>query len=193
MRCGTPWLKNWKKSHTSIEKERKRYLSFTNWYQYSKIFLPTYYSEEWPNSAPNRVPPNGDLKISQERNKWLRRYFPNNENVAIVNEELSRFLECCYEFASLDSLQDRWTMNLKGLRLCNRPFVLLLQSLALKLLGQPSSSSCERNWSTYSFIHSSLRDKMLWRCAEDLVYIDSNYYNDMRKIWCTCWPKGPSL
>ncbi|KAG5531581.1 hypothetical protein RHGRI_026258 [Rhododendron griersonianum] len=37
----------------------------------------------------------------------------------------------------------------------------ILQSLALKLLSQPCSSSCcERNWSTYSFIHSMRRNKM---------------------------------
>ena len=31
----------------------------------------------------------------------------------------------------------------------------MLQKIAFKLLGQPSSSSySERNWSTYSFIHS---------------------------------------
>ena len=51
----------------------------------------------------------------------------------------------------------------------------LLQTLAFKLLVQPSLSSCaERNWSTYSFVHLVRRNKMTPKCAEDLVFIHSN-------------------
>ena len=51
----------------------------------------------------------------------------------------------------------------------------LLQKLAFKVLGQPSSSSCaERNWSTYSFIHSLKRIKLNPKRVEDLVYIHNN-------------------
>ena len=50
-----------------------------------------------------------------------------------------------------------------------------LKSLALKLLGQPSSSYCyERNWSTYSFIHSSGRNRLTPVRAEDLVFSHNN-------------------
>ena len=50
----------------------------------------------------------------------------------------------------------------------------ILQKIALKLLGQPySSSSCERNW-TYCFIHSLKRNKMTPKREEDLVYVYSN-------------------
>ncbi|KAL4571816.1 hypothetical protein LXL04_018581 [Taraxacum kok-saghyz] len=51
----------------------------------------------------------------------------------------------------------------------------LLQTLAFKLLGQPTSSSCaERNWSTYAFIHSLKRNKLTPSRAQDLVYIHNN-------------------
>ncbi|KAL6493432.1 hypothetical protein OROGR_032211 [Orobanche gracilis] len=51
----------------------------------------------------------------------------------------------------------------------------LLQNVALKLLGQPSSSSCcERNWSTYSFINSLIRNKITPQRGEDLVFVHSN-------------------
>ena len=51
----------------------------------------------------------------------------------------------------------------------------LLQALAFRLLGQPSSSSCaERNWSTYSFIHSLRRDRLNPSRAQDLVFIHNN-------------------
>ena len=51
----------------------------------------------------------------------------------------------------------------------------MLQSIALKLLGRPCSSSCcERNLSTYNFIHSMKRNKLTPQRAEDLVYVHNN-------------------
>jgi len=50
-----------------------------------------------------------------------------------------------------------------------------LQKITLKLLGQPCSSSCcERNWDTYSFIHSLERNKMTPKREEDLVFVHNN-------------------
>nr|KYP30982.1 hypothetical protein KK1_049353 [Cajanus cajan] len=50
-----------------------------------------------------------------------------------------------------------------------------LQKLSLKLLVQSSSSSCyERNWSTYSFIHSLKRNKFNPKRVENLVYVHTN-------------------
>ena len=52
----------------------------------------------------------------------------------------------------------------------------MLQSIALKLVGQPCSfSCCERNWSTYNFIHSMKRNKLTPQRAEDLVYVHNNF------------------
>ena len=51
----------------------------------------------------------------------------------------------------------------------------MLQSIALKLLGQPCSSSCyERNWNTYNFIHSMKRNKLKPQRVEDLVFVHNN-------------------
>ena len=50
-----------------------------------------------------------------------------------------------------------------------------LQKVALKVLSQPSSSSgCERNWSTFGFIHSASRNRLLPARPEKLVYVHSN-------------------
>nr|XP_034580677.1 uncharacterized protein LOC117843997 [Setaria viridis] len=51
-----------------------------------------------------------------------------------------------------------------------------LKELAFKLLGQPASSSscCERNWSTYSFIRNLRRNKLTPERAEDLVFVHNN-------------------
>ncbi|GJV55457.1 hAT dimerization domain, ribonuclease H-like domain protein [Tanacetum coccineum] len=64
------------------------------------------------------------------------------------------------------------------------------ETLAFRLLGQPSSSSCaKRNWSSYAFIHSLRRNKLTTSRAQDLVYIHNNLRllsrnpNDDVKMW----------
>jgi hypothetical protein len=51
----------------------------------------------------------------------------------------------------------------------------LLPRIARRILTQVvSSSSCERNWSSYSFVHSKARNRLLPSRAEDLVYVYTN-------------------
>ncbi|XP_047325092.1 uncharacterized protein LOC124928884 [Impatiens glandulifera] len=40
-----------------------------------------YYSDTWLSAAPNRTPPHLDIKLSEERNKCLKRYFPSSEAI----------------------------------------------------------------------------------------------------------------
>jgi hypothetical protein len=50
-----------------------------------------------------------------------------------------------------------------------------LQTIARRLLAQVcSASSCERNWSMYSYVHNKSRNRLLHSRAEDLVYIYTN-------------------
>jgi hypothetical protein len=50
-----------------------------------------------------------------------------------------------------------------------------LNEVAKKVLSQPiSSSSAERNWSTYSFIHNVRRKKINARTADKLVFIHAS-------------------
>jgi hypothetical protein len=52
-----------------------------------------------------------------------------------------------------------------------------LQHVAIRVLGQVSSAcSCERNWSTYDFIHSKKRNRLLPDRARDLVFVFSNLH-----------------
>ena len=52
----------------------------------------------------------------------------------------------------------------------------MLQTLAIKLLGQLCSSSCvERNWKTYGFVHSLKKNKITPKHVEDLIFIHSNF------------------
>jgi hypothetical protein len=55
-------------------------------------------------------------------------------------------------------------------------------NVAMKLLNQPASSSCsERNWSTYSFIHSVKGNALTPTHAEDLVFVHSNLRHHSRR------------
>jgi hypothetical protein len=48
----------------------------------------------------------------------------------------------------------------------------LLPRIVRRILAQVvSSSSCERNWSSYSFMHSKVQNRLLSSRAEDLVYV----------------------
>jgi hypothetical protein len=51
----------------------------------------------------------------------------------------------------------------------------LLPRIAWRILAQViSSSSCERNWSSYSFVHSKAWNRLLSSRVEDLVYVYTN-------------------
>ena len=51
----------------------------------------------------------------------------------------------------------------------------LIAPIAKRILAQTvSSSSCERNWSSYSFVHNKSRNKLKPQRAADLVYVYSN-------------------
>ena len=51
----------------------------------------------------------------------------------------------------------------------------VLQQVAIKVLSRVASAcSCERNWSTFEFIHSRKRNRLDPSRANDLVYVFSN-------------------
>ncbi|XP_020114911.1 uncharacterized protein LOC109728792 [Ananas comosus] len=74
---------------------------------------PRYYSSSWLNEDPNRVPPHRDLEISKMRNKCLKRFFPNNEERRVVNEEFANFFTVGEGFDEHDSIGDRGVLDPK--------------------------------------------------------------------------------
>ena len=110
-----------------------------------------------------------------DRNKCLNRYFEDPKQRLLAIREFTKFSGEMEAFSLFDSLQNRWFLEPKEWWIMYGSSAPLLQTLALKLLGQPvSSSCCERNWSTYSFIHSMKRNKMNPKRAEDLVFVHTN-------------------
>jgi len=119
--------------------------------------------------------PHKDKEISQMRMTFFKKFFRIPQELAAVKEEYTRFSSCSEEFNDPDSIHDRWAVSPMTWWTNHGQSVPLLMGLAMKLLSQPASSSCcERNWSTYSFIHSVKRNALTPERAEDLVFVHSN-------------------
>jgi hAT family C-terminal dimerisation region len=124
-----------------------------------------------------------DVEISKQRDQCLRKYFLGYKVRKVVIFEFGDFTGCTGDFATVGSQIARGHMDPKKWWVMYGPCALELQKLALRVLGHPSSSSCcERNWSTYSFIHSIDRHQMDPKRAEDFVYVHSNLRLLSRKI-----------
>jgi hypothetical protein len=112
----------------------------------------------------------------------FKKFFRNPEELAQVKEEYSRFSSCSEEFNDSDSIHDRFAVSPMTWWTNHGQSIPLLMTLAIKLISQPASSSCcERNWSTYSFIHSVKRNALTVERAEDLVFVHSNLRHLSRK------------
>ncbi|XP_075640296.1 putative transcriptional regulator tpeD [Castanea sativa] len=137
------------------------------------ILIERYYTNQWIEEGRGRVAPHKDAELSTERNKCLKRFFPDIDDRKNVTMEFGLFSGIrAYDD---DNMDDRWVLDpiLWWLNYGSR--LPMLQTLALKLLGQPCSSSCaERNWSTYGFIHCMRRNRITPKRAEDLVFVHSN-------------------
>ncbi|KAK7295871.1 hypothetical protein RJT34_18785 [Clitoria ternatea] len=155
---------------------------------------PRYYCRQWLDEAPNRVAPHRDNEICIGRNKCLGSYFPDSKERLEAIQEYAKFSCGGEELGQFNALQDRWNLNPIDWWAVYGASIPKLQALAFKLLSQPSSSSCcERNWSTYSFIHSMRRNRLNPKRAEDLVFIHSNlrllsrksksYHEGESKMW----------
>ncbi|KAL5134361.1 hypothetical protein HKD37_03G007538 [Glycine soja] len=153
-----------------------------------------YYSHEWLSEDSNRVPPHQGMELTRERLKCFKRFFLDVDVRRKVNIEFANFSDGREGFDDLDSLNDRGQMDPKAWWLVHGINAPILQKVALKLFAQPfTSPCCERNWSTYSFIHSLKRNKMTPHRAEDLVFVHSNlrllsrntpqYHQEETKIW----------
>ena len=115
------------------------------------------------------------MEVVRERKKCFERYFSKEVERRQANEEYATFSTDLEDFSSSDSINDMWHMSLLKWWVVHGTSAPMLQSIALKLLGQPCSSSCcERNWSTYNFIHSMKRNKLTPQRAENLVFVHNN-------------------
>ncbi|XP_074587443.1 uncharacterized protein LOC141843279 [Curcuma longa] len=58
-----------------------------------------------------------------------------------------------------------------------------LKKIAVRILSQTTSSSgCERNWTTFSLIHTKVRNRLSYRRLEKMVYVHYNMRLQLRAI-----------
>ena len=137
------------------------------------MLLTRYYTNQWIEEVRGFVASHKDAEIAAERNKCLKMIFSDPDDRKNVNIEFSWFLGI--KIYDDDNMEDRWTYDPMLWWSTYRSSSPVLQTLTLKFLGQPCSSSyAERNWSTYSFIHCMRRNKITPKHAEDLVFVHSN-------------------
>ncbi|KAK4390079.1 hypothetical protein Sango_2071200 [Sesamum angolense] len=106
----------------------------------------------------------------------LKHLFANDDTRREVNVELARFFGYLDDFANEDSLRDRWEIDPIKWWLIHGSTALHLQYMSLNLLDHVSSSSCcEKNGSTYAFIHSTRRNQITPQRAQDLVFVHNNF------------------
>ena len=137
--------------------------------------MPRFYDEELiAESNGKRKAPHKDKEVANGVKKAFQRLFPTSVQIE-VREEFASFAAGLEDFANISALEDRKTMNPIKWWTCHGANGVYLQSPATRILSQvASSSSAERNWSTYGFIHSVKRNRLGSEKTEDLVYVHSN-------------------
>ncbi|MCO5548302.1 hypothetical protein L7F22_001759 [Adiantum nelumboides] len=107
--------------------------------------------------------------------KTLDRVVRDEAEKTTLKAQLSDYISLQGEFEDTSAYGDM--QKLSPITWCQNygTGALELQRLAIRVLSQVSSAStCERNWSTYGFIHSLKRNRLGHSKADDLVYVHSN-------------------
>ena len=120
-----------------------------------------------------------ELQQNGEAKRALNRVFRRLSNPLGVgfNEvmaEMTKYEECLGQY-SPEEAPDIRVANLKPHQWWSRVGGEALPKIAKRVLALTcSASSCERNWSMYSFVHNKSRNCLGTKKAEDLVYIYTN-------------------
>lgn len=108
---------------------------------------PKYYTSSWIEEVSGRVSLHNDTEITENRNKFFKKFFTNPDDMRRVKQQFADFSLCMNAFEDPEAIEDRAHFDPKqwwGTYGAHTPE---LRDIALKLLGQPASSSCcERNW-----------------------------------------------
>ena len=125
--------------------------------------MPKYYSPSWLGQpAPGggvRIKPHTDLEVQEGYMKALDKLFPDRE-CANLCLKLGKYFSCTGLFGSLHAMEDRdrfdaltWWEAYGGMG--------LLPKLAKKVFSHAvNTSSAEKSWSTYYFIHNVRRNSV---------------------------------
>eukprot|EP00253_Pinus_taeda_P024827 PITA_24827 len=137
------------------------------------IFTPKYYSTSWLGQLVAgggvRTKPHLDPEVTRGYLEALEKLVPDREECAAVRLEIGRYFSGTGLYGNFHAMDDRdrfdtltWWETYGGQG--------LLPKLAKKVLSQVvNTSSAERCWSTYSYIHNVKRNRLNENRAESLV------------------------
>ena len=143
------------------------------------VLTPKYYHTSWlstpaPGGGAKRKP-HQDPEVQSGYMQALEKMYPDLEECDSIRQQLSMYISGTGAFGSNAAHRDRG--NLPSLQWWdmhggNTP---QLCSMAMRVLSQVvNTSSAERCWSTYSFIHNVRRNRLNVQRAENLVYVHYN-------------------
>ena len=143
------------------------------------VLTPKYYHPSWLSTpAPgggSRRKPHQDREVHEKYMAALSRLIPDEEDAALVRRQVSNYTLNTGPFGTMHAIKDRETFSALEWWNMHGGGTPLLQSLALRVLSQVvNTSSAERCWSSYSFIHSVKRNRLSLDRAESLVYVHYN-------------------
>eukprot|EP00253_Pinus_taeda_P021475 PITA_21475 len=162
------------------------------------ILTPKYYSTSWlgqPAAGGGfRTKPHLDPEVTRGYLEALEKLVPDREECTAVRLEIATYFSGTGLYGNFHAMDDRdrfdtltWWETYGGHG--------LLPKLAKKVLSQVvNTSSAERCWSTYSYIHNVKRNRLNENRAESLVYVHYNlrllshycdwaYEDPTYKIW----------
>lgn len=119
--------------------------------------------------------PYKDKDVMKGWRKTLDRVGKDEDEKTEYKAQLSQYIGLQGDFAESSALADMQKLSPIAWWENYGTGTPMLQRLAIRVLSQVSSASaCERNWSTYGFIHSMKRNRLGHTKADDLVFVHSN-------------------
>jgi hypothetical protein len=166
-------------NHIRVEVEKRWEMLNIPLHALAYVLTPKYYHVSWLSSpAPGggtKKRPHQDPEVQAGYMKALDKLVPDEEECDNIRRQLSHYILSNGAFGTNHAIRDRG--NLSSLEWWNMHggATPQLQSLATRVLSQVvNTSSAERCWSTYSFIHSVKRNRLNVSRAESLVYVHYN-------------------
>jgi hypothetical protein len=166
-------------NHIRVEVEKRWEMLNIPLHALAYVLTPKYYHVSWLSSpAPGggtKKRPHQDPEVQAGYMKALDKLVPDEEECDNIRKQLSHYILSNGAFGTNHAIRDRG--NLSSLEWWNMHggSAPQLQSLATRVLSQVvNTSSAERCWSTYSFIHSVKRNRLNVSRAESLVYVHYN-------------------
>ena len=139
---------------------------------------------KWYIPRPGRIPPIDDPEIKNGFRAAISKMY-TSEDGKVLQRQWIQFASLIGPFNKIDAKEDRDDLGQDdpiGWWKFHGDDAPEIKHLATRLLSQiASSSATERNWSTYSFIHSIKRNRLTSRRAEKLVAVHSSLRLEHRK------------